>query len=261
MTVQIIGEDALNVMPLEAPPEQIPAQPEEGQPPSPPAAESPPPPPPGRDLFGNSDTPVESIGELPDDPQLLAAMLNDVGDSPDEAGEPLDAEPLPEEAPVLEKMDVAPPSVEVPGLIPPPEKKAEKKPDKPANPQPNRTDLTPQQMMRQAMARDSRRLMGSRSGQTVSVEISRYYNTIARLIMQQGLDKKYPPHLEVVYTLTIEPNGRVSGLTMLASSGNREFDQAIAKAIRNASPLPPLPPAFGGRSDKASFTFYPTARR
>jgi TonB family protein len=54
--------------------------------------------------------------------------------------------------------------------------------------------------------------------------------------------------LETVIDLTILRNGAVTQVSFEKRSGNSYFDESAMKAIRKASPLPPLPTWIGGNS-------------
>lgn len=49
----------------------------------------------------------------------------------------------------------------------------------------------------------------------------------------------------VVAQLTVAPDGRLLGLSVVRSSGFPGRDRSVAEAIRGASPFPPLPPEIG----------------
>ena len=49
-----------------------------------------------------------------------------------------------------------------------------------------------------------------------------------------------------VITFTIVRDGKIEDLRLTLSAGNQAFDSAAEAAIRNSSPLPPLPDGFKG---------------
>lgn len=51
--------------------------------------------------------------------------------------------------------------------------------------------------------------------------------------------------LETVLHFVIEKDGTVRDLRIAEPSGYRAFDLAAARAVQNASPLPPLPRSYG----------------
>jgi protein TonB len=58
--------------------------------------------------------------------------------------------------------------------------------------------------------------------------------------------------LETVLFFRISREGRISGLTVMAASGNNGFDLAALRAVQNADPLPPLPAKY--RKDSLEVT-------
>ena len=48
-------------------------------------------------------------------------------------------------------------------------------------------------------------------------------------------------NLRAIVAMTIDKQGRVEQLRVVQSSGNSMFDQSLMRAIRQVSPLPPLP--------------------
>jgi protein TonB len=50
--------------------------------------------------------------------------------------------------------------------------------------------------------------------------------------------------IEAVITFRVLRNGEVTEAEIRESSGSRAFDLAALRAVRNASPLPPLPASF-----------------
>lgn len=55
----------------------------------------------------------------------------------------------------------------------------------------------------------------------------RWHNTSRRLVCQ--------------VQLRLEKNGRVSQVSLVRSSGNREFDDSALRAVKKANPVPPIP--------------------
>ena len=71
-----------------------------------------------------------------------------------------------------------------------------------------------------------------------------YYATIwARIKSQWVLPQGILPreNIEAVIDMKILRNGTVKDLSFEKRSGNRYFDETAIKAIKKASPLPPLP--------------------
>jgi TonB family protein len=67
-------------------------------------------------------------------------------------------------------------------------------------------------------------------------KVGRYYQDP----LAQGIPSK-----KVVISFTIASNGNIENITVEQSSGDDFFDLAGIRAIKNASPLPPLPERFG----------------
>jgi TonB family protein len=64
--------------------------------------------------------------------------------------------------------------------------------------------------------------------------------------LQQGL---------VVVSFTILNDGRVVGIAVRKSSGFREFDENVVRAVERAAPLPPVPATLGARELHVSAPF------
>jgi len=62
--------------------------------------------------------------------------------------------------------------------------------------------------------------------------------------------------LEVVIEMTILRSGAVTEVNFEKRSGNRYFDESAMKAIRKASPFPPLPAAIGETSIQVGIRFH-----
>lgn len=60
--------------------------------------------------------------------------------------------------------------------------------------------------------------------------------------------------------LMISRDGKVVGCELLESSGNREQDQALLDSVKNAEPLPPLPPSFRQPTFNVPIRFVPPLR-
>lgn len=102
------------------------------------------------------------------------------------------------------------------------------------------------------------RLLGQRLGrepdQAVPIqtdeELVRYINTAKSKIL--GAWKPYGRAMGAVnvaiFAIRVEANGRVSRVQLSKSSGNPDFDLTVERAVKKASPFPPLPSVFGGQS-------------
>jgi colicin import membrane protein len=62
--------------------------------------------------------------------------------------------------------------------------------------------------------------------------------------------------LEAVIDVTILRSGAVTEVNFEKRSGNRYFDESVMKAIRKASPFPPLPAAIGETSIQVGIRFH-----
>jgi len=62
--------------------------------------------------------------------------------------------------------------------------------------------------------------------------------------------------LEAVVDVTVSRSGSVTSLSLEKSSGNRYFDQSALRAIRKASPFPPIPESIRGSSIDLGIRFH-----
>jgi colicin import membrane protein len=63
--------------------------------------------------------------------------------------------------------------------------------------------------------------------------------------------------LQATALLTIDREGRVEHFKLLQSSGNPLFDASLGRAIKQASPLPPLPEDYSGQFLEVEMRFRP----
>ena len=63
--------------------------------------------------------------------------------------------------------------------------------------------------------------------------------------------------LEAVVVITISKNGQIANMFFENKSGNRAFDQFVAKTIDAASPLPPIPAAMRKQRHEIGLVFKP----
>ena len=88
-------------------------------------------------------------------------------------------------------------------------------------------------------------------GQASNLRFRNYYDQIiaqmrAAWVLPDGVavgDK-----LLTVVGVTISPMGDIQNISIEKSSGNLYFDQSAIRAIRKASPLPPIPEELGDES-------------
>ena len=100
---------------------------------------------------------------------------------------------------------------------------------------------------------------GSTKGLEVDPEKARYYAHIRDIVKYNWIT---PPgvisdELLAIYRVTVQPDGSISSLTLERSSGNHDYDLSVERAIRLSSPLPSLPPVFGGEPTSIGFRFSP----
>ena len=65
----------------------------------------------------------------------------------------------------------------------------------------------------------------------------------------------YGSKLSCVVGLTVVTNGDVSNIRLEKSSGNAFYDNVSMRAVRNAAPLPPLPPNFPASEQRFNIQF------
>ncbi len=90
-------------------------------------------------------------------------------------------------------------------------------------------------------------LGGSGSGggdQVVGAEFLIYYNILMSRIRQAWLWVGHDDELAVSVRFVITPEGQIQGVRIDQSSGNSAYDASVLKAIHDANPLPPPPPAY-----------------
>ncbi len=87
-----------------------------------------------------------------------------------------------------------------------------------------------------------------------------YYLEIVRTKIAQAW--KVPPgsvppgkKVTALVTFRIQRDGKVSRSSLVEPSGKADFDQSALRAIVDAQPIPPLPPAFGGQYLVVNFQF------
>ncbi len=186
--------------------------------------------------------------------------------------------PTPPEAtadgrPLGPKAEAKPPEIKKrkappPEVTPPEVTEARPKPPAPkvarnreARPRP-KTDSAPRNvydLLNRSLGRDTvAQTLGTPKGDRVDQDIWRYYQ---RVMVQIRASWNPPPgvstRLQVRYIWNIETDGRITGIRLMNTSGNREYDRSVEQALRRASPLPALPPAFGGKRHPMDIWFRP----
>ena len=151
--------------------------------------------------------------------------------------------------PELEKQQRRKPEVKPPKVKP----REEPKPKREAD-----YSKVPQALYR-TLGRDAGAIhFGSTRGRQTDPVVSRYFElALMKFNEHWAAPKGLSPRLVVGFTLTIEPNGRISGVRMTKASGLPEYDRSVERAVKMASPLSPLPPVFGGRRVSQTFYFTP----
>jgi len=91
----------------------------------------------------------------------------------------------------------------------------------------------------------------------MNAQMRAYYATIwsrikGRWVMAQGTQEV----LEAVIDVTILRSGAVADLSYEKRSGNAYFDESAMRAIRKASPFPPLPAGMGDSSIQVGIRFH-----
>jgi len=70
--------------------------------------------------------------------------------------------------------------------------------------------------------------------------------------------KKWPASLETIIEFTVLANGRLVGVKVARSSGDRFFDRFALETVKKASPAPPIPPAIHKQKLDLGFRLRPT---
>jgi len=208
--------------------------------------------------------------------------------------EPLESPPPPEKdvvnevLPPEEKAPPPPPEIARTETPPPtvkPPKVEESKPETP-RPNPPRTaetrdsgpkpisglsEAAASRLLGRSLGYDSGEVAPSSSGLRRDEEMTRYRTVIRnkiRTVIRNKIRPSWAPvgramsaQKEARFELKIESNGRVSRSRMTQSSGNRDFDQSVERALKKASPFPPLPSAFGGQAAILDLSLSPEQMR
>lgn len=91
---------------------------------------------------------------------------------------------------------------------------------------------------------------GARISDTTSIPtdsqigLAAYFNHVHEkmyAIWQQPMQLKNLPGLQTVVTITIEPNGRITGRRKISGSGNALMDETVMNAVNAVKALKPLP--------------------
>lgn len=105
---------------------------------------------------------------------------------------------------------------------------------------------------------------GSSAGRTGSSMLSalekQYFIAIRGLIMEHWAlpeFKRFEDSTQAIYVIRISRNGTIEKQFFERYSNDRTFDQFVKKAIADASPLPPIPPAIKSNSIEIGLRFSP----
>jgi len=60
-----------------------------------------------------------------------------------------------------------------------------------------------------------------------------------------------------VVSIRIRKDGKISDWTIEQRSGNRVYDESVARALRSVGALPPLPPSLNSDYLEIGFNFHP----
>ena len=97
-------------------------------------------------------------------------------------------------------------------------------------------------------------------GRTLRDDIKQYYFTLLRKVNEQwwlvGAGGIRTPTIPVL-TVVIGPNGELLNRILEQSSGDREFDGKILRALDAAAPFPPLPQGYRDRQFTAPMRMVP----
>lgn len=103
---------------------------------------------------------------------------------------------------------------------------------------------------------------GATSGQRIDPRMAEYYGHVRDIIMSNWT---LPPgaamNLRAVYTIVIQPDGRISSFSLKNTSSNEDFDLSAERAIGKSNPLPVLPPVFNGQAQHVGLNFDPKDAR
>jgi TonB family protein len=89
--------------------------------------------------------------------------------------------------------------------------------------------------------------------------LQKYYADVWEIIQESW----HSPSLSVskgllaVVSIKIRKDGRIADFTIEQRSGNRAYDESIARALRSIDTLPPLPPSLNTDFLEVGFNFHP----
>lgn len=113
------------------------------------------------------------------------------------------------------------------------------------------------EILTRSLGRDAAgRMLGSQRGTEDDPIVRRYLdNARVRLDGNWQRTMNISRGFQASYEIVIEPNGLISSIRLLRSSGDAPFNRSVETAIRRTSPLSPLPLSYGRRPMRVAFTF------
>lgn len=99
---------------------------------------------------------------------------------------------------------------------------------------------------------------GAGGGGTVrGLEYIMYTEQVKRRVKENWIVAERRDRLNAIVRFNVQPDGEISALEMLQSSGDPTFDQSVLRAVNKANPLPPPPEAYREEfvSQKVEVTF------
>ena len=102
-------------------------------------------------------------------------------------------------------------------------------------------------------------LIGAGINTTLGTRFGTYAQQIRDLVARKwhpgAVDAKIRTAPQVVATFELMRDGTASNPVIVESSGIQALDFSVQRAILEASPFPPIPPGFEGKSTTVTFTF------
>ena len=95
--------------------------------------------------------------------------------------------------------------------------------------------------------------------QDINSSFAAYNDEMHKKIVSKWTPPSVNKNMRVVLDFTIQKNGRVTDAKIYKSSGDKKLDDSALKALKKASPLPPLPLNFNQDSINVKFDFVLTA--
>jgi colicin import membrane protein len=82
---------------------------------------------------------------------------------------------------------------------------------------------------------------GTGGGIVKGPEYVRYYNEMRARIKSSWTWPGRRTDVRVTVSFSVQDNGEINGLRIIRSSGDRSYDESVIRAVRKATPFPPLP--------------------